>query len=42
MNDTSIIPALDHEAAIVGLVTGANSSLPPTWLDVVHEIQRWT
>lgn len=42
MHDESVIPNLSHEAAIIGLVTDVNASLPPTWIEVVYEIQRWT
>lgn len=36
------IPVLPHQATIVGRVVNTSISQPPTWVDVVREIQRWS
>lgn len=41
MNSESLIPNLPHQAVIIGLVVDVNVSRPPTWIEVVYEIQRW-
>ena len=42
MNGDFVIPDLPHKAAIVGQVTEVGSMLPPTWIEIIHEVQRWT
>lgn len=41
MSYESVIPNLPYQAAIVGIVADMSVSRPPTWIEVVYEIQRW-
>jgi hypothetical protein len=42
MRNDVMIPDLPYQAAIVGNVTEVGAMLPPTWIEIIHEVQRWT